>query len=274
MSSLQRATAVESNNPFMQLHVASGPSSVTSETESVLSTPPNKRAKVAAVDETQMIKKLQALDDELNKKKLSLEQKRNKAQTAAQDKHAKTVKTTETKFKTAVASADTQNDKRLKPILKALATQQAETDALKAQLEELQAQYEKAELALNEQHARVGTSNGTRDAAVEVARSARAAAVESSEKLKNSVLESAAEAHAKDLATAVTANEVKRDKLLNSLSHVDRSKILAEEQEREANMAHYNNDIDPEAALALALQASVAQTQEEEARPGLSTEAC
>ena len=83
-------------------------------------------------------------------------------------------------------------------------------------------------------------------------------------------MESAAEAHAKDLATAVTANEVKRDKLLNSLSHVDRSKILAEEQEREANMAHYNNDIDPEAALALALRASVAQTQEEEARPSTS----
>ena len=83
-------------------------------------------------------------------------------------------------------------------------------------------------------------------------------------------MESAAEAHAKDLTTAVTANEVKRDKLLNSLSHVDRSKILAEEQEREANMAHYNNDIDPEAALALALQASIAQTQEDEAQPSTS----
>ena len=234
------------SNPFSTLQIEPR---TPSETDSVeTSTPPSK---------VKVHRQLHTLDNELETRKDTLLARHKKAETKAQETHDKTVKDSDKKLNTTITSAEAESKRRLKPLQKDLEKYQTEFDTLDSQLLAFQEQHEKARKTLHDQQSRIEVSHTTKTAQLGLARTAQEAAVESSLAQKTTSMAAAKQSHEQSVESAITANETKRDKLVKSLTTRDRDNILADEQERAENMAHMNPiGVDPEAALAMALQAS------------------
>ena len=227
-----------------------------------IATPPFKRSRIGVPDELKVLRALESLDSELEARKETLLGRRKKAESKAQETYDNKVKAADKKLNTSVVNAESENEKRLKSLEKELIKYQTDFDSLDSQLHELQGQHEIAKTKLSEQQSRVETSNTTKATQLELARSTQLTAVEAAQSKQSTDMESAAQSYEQNVASAIKTNDAKRDKLLKSLTNQDRDKILAEEQERAANVARMNpHGLDAEAALAMALEASTASLQ-------------